>query len=110
MALLDFDPQANATEISFATFGYNSDIEVTLFEAIKEKNLARSIISLTENLNVLPSGLDLVDFPEYLHEFADEKSYRYWVLDMLLTDLKGKYEFIIIGAPQQLVNLPIIQL
>lgn len=110
MALLDFDPQANATEILFETFGYDSDIEVTLFEAIKEKNLAKSIISLTENLDVLPSELDLVGFPEYLHEFTNEKSHRYWVLDMLLADLKGKYDFIIIDVPQQLVNLLIMQL
>ncbi|MDM8365455.1 MULTISPECIES: ParA family protein [Bacillus cereus group] len=99
VVLLDFDPQANATEILFETFGYDSDIEVTLFEAIKEKNLAKSIINLTENLDVLPSELDLVGFPEYLHEFTNEKSHRYWVLDMLLADLKGKYDFIIIDVP-----------
>ncbi|EJR93257.1 hypothetical protein IKE_05923 [Bacillus cereus VD196] len=97
--LLDFDPQYNATEIMFKTYNFNSNIKTSLFEGIQQQDLSSAIITLSENVDVLPSELDLVGFPAHLYELTDDKEKRFYLLDFLLRQIKESYDFIIIDVP-----------
>ncbi|WP_100618271.1 ParA family protein [Bacillus cereus] len=97
--LLDFDPQYNATEIMFKTYGFNKKIKVSLFEGIQQQDLSKAIISLSKNMDVLPSELDLVGFPAHLYALTDDKEKRFYLLDFLLRQIKDVYDFVIIDVP-----------
>lgn len=97
--LIDFDPQANATEIMLKTFKYNKKIEVSLYEAIQREDLSKAIIKLTPNFDLLPSELDLVGFTEHLHDVTNDKDKRFYLLEFLLREIKGDYEYVFIDVP-----------
>lgn len=97
--LVDFDPQYNATEIMFKTFNYESKIDISLYESIKEQDLSKAVINLSPNLDVLPSEIDLVGFPAHLYALTDDKEKRFYLLDFLLRQVKDAYDFVIIDVP-----------
>lgn len=97
--LLDLDPQANAT--NFLTLSYDYEFPenfISLFEAIKNKNLKEATITLSDRLDLLPSGMDLGSFPRFLYSFTNEQKESYY-LDYLLRDIKNDYDYIIIDVP-----------
>jgi chromosome partitioning protein len=98
--VVDFDPQANATKTLFRTFDYGDVLSTTIYEAIKQEDLSKCLVPLSPNLHVLPSDLDLVDFPDYMFAKFNGDSYKSaWYLDYLLTDFKEVYDFIFIDVP-----------
>lgn len=99
VGLIDFDPQANATGIMFKTFDINHNIEVSLFEAIKEEDLSKAIVKATPNLDIFPSDLDLVGFTAHLYELTQDKTKRFYLLKYLLDQIKDAYDYIIIDVP-----------
>lgn len=97
--LVDFDPQANATDILLRTANINS-VEKTVFESIKDRKLSSCIVSINDRLDVLPSDLDLVGFPIFLNEIVKDDHYkRAYFLDYLLRDLHEQYDYILIDVP-----------
>lgn len=97
--LLDFDPQYNATEIIFKTFGIDNGVETSLFESIKDQDLSKAIVSVSPTLDVLPSELDLVGFPMHLYSITQDKEKRFFLLDFLLQEIKDNYDYVIIDVP-----------
>lgn len=95
--LIDADPQGNST--SGLGFELNN-IKVTLYECLLDTVKAKDIIlnSELENLDLLPSNIDLVGAEiELLNTPNREKR-----LKMVIESLKNKYDFIIIDCSPSL--------
>ncbi|EEM93147.1 MULTISPECIES: ParA family protein [Bacillus cereus group] len=99
VGLIDFDPQANATEIIFNTFDVDTNIKVSLFEAIQQEDLSKAIVKATQSLDVFPSELDLVGFPAHLYDLTKDKTKRFYLLKYLIDQIKNEYDYIIIDVP-----------
>ncbi|WP_018395828.1 AAA family ATPase [Bacillus sp. 37MA] len=97
--LIDFDPQYNATEITFKTFNIESKVKVTLYEAMEQQDLSKAIINITPTLDLLPSELDLAGFPMHLYSLTKDKVKRFIFLKFLLDEIRDNYDYIIIDVP-----------
>lgn len=99
--LVDFDPQANATSLIFKTFSVNyDDVNFTIYEAIKDKDLSKAVVKCHNNLDIISSEGDLRNFPRLLSRlFGDDYSLYPYLLDALLEPLKSKYDYIFIDVP-----------
>lgn len=101
--LIDLDPQANATNLYLKT-KENIDQTIvsfkkTLMTAIKDKNLQDIIISIMDNLDLLPSAADFSLYPRYMEQLKNGYTDRVHYLDSLLNPLKEKYDIILIDIP-----------
>ncbi|MGG3102061.1 ParA family protein [Bacillus velezensis] len=97
--VLDFDPQANATDILLRTAGLELP-ERTIYSGLQSKNLENCIVNIKENLDLIPADLDLVGFPLFLNEIANnDLKNRAYYLDFLLRPLRENYDYIIIDVP-----------
>lgn len=104
--VIDLDPQANATDLLFNTMNrvYQKKpiFKETLFEAIKENNLEKSLITVKDNLDLLPSYEDLQGYERYLYSnFEDDYSQDHY-FSQQLSKIKDLYDFIILDVPPQL--------
>ena len=67
--VVDLDPQANATELLFATmtnvYKIKPEFKETLFVSIQNNKISNSLISVKENLDLLPSFTDLLYDDDY---------------------------------------------
>lgn len=99
--LVDFDPQGNASDRLFKTYGKSfDDVQVSIFQAIKDKNLEPAIVECTPNLHVIPAEADLRYFTRLLNaEFGFDYDLYPYLLDALLEPLKDKYDYIFIDVP-----------
>lgn len=99
--LVDFDPQGNASDRLFKTYGKSfDDVQVSIFQAIKEKDLAPAIVECSNNLHVIPSQADLRYFTRLLNaEFGFDYDLYPYMLDALLEPLKAEYDYIFIDVP-----------
>lgn len=97
--LVDFDPQYNASEIMFKTFGVDNNNKTSLYEAIQAQDLSKALVKLTPNLDILPSELDLVGFPMHLYNLTNDKEKRFYLIDHLLNQIKDNYDYVIIDVP-----------
>lgn len=99
--LVDFDPQGNASDRLFKTFGISyQDIETSIFEAIKNKDLEPAIVECSEKLHLIPAQSDLRYFTRLLNaEFGFEYELYPYLLDALLEPLKERYDYIFIDVP-----------
>lgn len=89
--LIDLDAQASLTQ----SLGISSELEKTIYEAlIGEKKVQETIISIKENLDIIPSQLDL-SMVEI--ELAGEIS-RESILKDILAPIKNRYDFILIDC------------
>lgn len=102
--LADLDPQSNATNILLKTklnFDPNADttINSSLMESIRNKDLNKSLISITDHLDLLGSSADFALFPRFMEQ--QERSYqsRVELFSKLLKPLKSNYDYIIIDVP-----------
>lgn len=97
--VLDLDPQANATDMLLRTASINQ-VDKTIFQAMKDKDLSSCLVPIMENLDLLPSDLDLVGFPIYLNEMVEDDHFRRaYFLDYLLRELRNQYDYILIDVP-----------
>ncbi|TES47194.1 ParA family protein [Halalkalibacterium halodurans] len=97
--VLDLDPQANATDLLARTANLER-LDTTLYQAMADKNLTKAIVKIKENLDLLPSDLDLVAFPFLLNKEAKDDNYkRAYFVDFLLAPLKSTYDYIFIDVP-----------
>lgn len=102
---IDFDPQADSTEFLVNVHEYQLDEDyLSLYEAIKEdRSLQPAIVHLDDNLDLLPSGADLIGYEKLAQEIVGENTgNEHFLLDALLNDIKINYDYIIIDVPPTL--------
>lgn len=99
--LVDFDPQGNASDLLFKTYNKSFDeIELSIYQGIKNKDLAPAIVECTENLHLIPAEANLKNFTRLLNaEFGFEYKLYPYMLDALLEPLKANYDYIFIDVP-----------
>ena len=102
--LADLDPQANSTNILLKTkLNFNKDADTTinfsLMESIRNRDLSKSLISITSNLDLLGSSADFALFPRYMEQ--EDRNYleRVKIFDKLLKPLKSAYDYILVDVP-----------
>lgn len=98
---VDFDPQANATEILNKTFPKPiKKAKSSLVDGIRNMNLTIATTTLSDNLDILGSDWELSLFPEIAENYGKEK--QYLILKALLKDIKDKYDYVLIDTPPTL--------
>lgn len=101
--LIDQDPQANASNLYLktksASTGEKLRFNKTLMAAIEDEDLASIVFPVKENLYLLPSFTDFIDYPDFLYDKFPTKSDRVQYLETLLRPLKKEYDFLIIDVP-----------
>ncbi|MGL5348989.1 MAG: ParA family protein [Cetobacterium sp.] len=95
---IDLDPQGNLTD----AFGIDlENLERTAYDALKDKNLLDSLLSITENIDLLPSNLDVeranLDFVSVLG--------RELLLKKGLSKLENVYDICVIDTSPNLSTL-----
>ena len=102
--LADLDPQSNSTNILLKTKlnldpNANTQINFSLMESIRNKDLSKSLISITSNLDLLGSSADFALFPRYMEQ--EDRNYleRVKIFDKLLKPLKSAYDYILVDVP-----------
>lgn len=96
--LMDIDLQANAT--SFLAKSFNiTEINKTLMKCIEDGDLRDGIITLHENLDLIPSAYDTRKYGDFLIEKFDNVYDRTFYLSKLLTEIKDDYDYIFIDIP-----------
>ena len=102
--LADLDPQANSTNILSKTKlnldpNTSTKIDSSLMESIKNHDLSKSLISITDHLDLLGSSADFALFPRFMEQ--QERSYqaRVELFSKLLKPLKSNYDYILIDVP-----------
>ena len=95
--LVDLDPQANLSD----AFGYE-EVETAIYDALTEK-AELPIISITKNLDLVPSSLDL----SVAEIELSGRTGREYILKDLLESVKKDYDYILIDCPPSLGLLTI---
>lgn len=107
----DLDPQANSTQLLSRTYSLQQDKELTIKQtmmvSIQDKNLKPAIVKIMDNLYLLPSHKDFVNYPDFLEltflpteENYKEKRIAYF--DYLLSEIENSYDYIIFDVPPTL--------
>lgn len=107
----DLDPQSNSTQLLRRTYGlqHNDELEInrTMMVAIQEENIKDSIVKIMDNLYLLPSYKDFVNYPDFLEmkfmpnvENFKEKRMAYF--GELLKSVEDQFEYIIFDVPPTL--------
>ena len=93
--IVDLDPQSNTTRLFQNTFykGESQDF-TTLFEGLEAKDLSIAIHKINENLHLIPSSQNTVDFSRLL----TEKS-KYNFLRKYIEKIEGDYDYIFFYVP-----------
>lgn len=106
--LCDLDPQANSTQLLSRTYTLQNKQDLTIAKtmmvAIKDKDLEPAIISITDNLDLLPSNKDFVSYPDflelsYLPGTPNYQENRIAHFQKLLEPLETNYDVIIFDCP-----------
>lgn len=102
--LIDFDPQANATDIYFKTAANlgRDDLKFnqTLLSSIQEEDLSKSLLTLDDNIDFIPSSADFSLYPRIMEKkFKDSYLDRVTYFSKLLEPLESEYDFIIFDLP-----------
>ena len=102
--LADLDPQSNSTNILLKTkLNFDKDastqIDSSLMESIRNKDLSKSLISITSNLDLLGSSADFALFPRFAEQMYRNYLERVKIFDKLLKPLKSNYDYIIVDVP-----------
>lgn len=102
--LADLDPQANASNILLKTkLNFDKDADTTinfsLMESIRNRDLSKSLISITSNLDLLGSSADFALFPRFAEQLSRNYLERVKIFDKLLKPLKSNYDYILVDVP-----------
>ena len=107
----DLDPQANATQLLRRTYTLQNNHEIdfpkTMMVALQEENIESAIVKVMDNLYMLPSHKDFVNYPDFLETKYlaldnDYKEKRISYFANQLNDVREDYEYIIIDVPPTL--------
>lgn len=122
----DLDPQANATQLLRRTYGLQHDgadlkIDKTMMVALSEQNISSAIVSIMDNLYLLPSSEDFKSYPDFLEitfmpdkeiiaenpsslqsEMATVKEQRISYFAKQLEKVKDDYDVVVIDVPPTL--------
>ncbi len=95
---IDLDPQGNLTD----SFGVDLEsLKATAYDALKEKNISSYLLSINENIDLLPSNLDVeranLDFVSTLG--------RELLLKKGLTKIEKEYDICVIDTSPNLSTL-----
>lgn len=107
--VIDFDAQANITSMLVKTknLGVTDDtiitINKTLMYAINnEVPLSEIVLSITDNLDLIPNAVDFSIYSRYLEKNFDSEFDKISFFKNLLEPLKHQYDFIFIDVPPTL--------
>ncbi|MHA8109924.1 ParA family protein [Lactobacillaceae bacterium Melli_B4] len=99
--LVDFDPQANATEFVEKTFDVSaSNVKKSFFDGLYNRSLKDSVVKCNENMDIIPADWNLSQLNVALNQYA--KKDQNFVLKYLLDEIRDEYDFIIIDTPPTL--------
>lgn len=107
----DLDPQSNSTQLLRRTYGLQNNKELiinrTMMVAIQEEKIADSIVNIMENLYLLPSYKDFVNYPDFLESkfmptVANFKEKRMAYFGSLLSEIEDNFDYIIFDVPPTL--------
>ncbi|AIF68425.1 chromosome partitioning protein (plasmid) [Terribacillus saccharophilus] len=96
---VDFDSQGNLTGMLTQRNIYDFT-DHTVLQAVKEKDAAKYIHNVSENLDILPAEDFLALLPQFLHR--EYKGKPATVLRETLEPVKDQYDFILIDLPPNL--------
>jgi len=100
--LIDFDPQGNATDLIFKTYGVEiENIEQpSIYQAMRNNDLSTAIVPCADNLHIAYAEGDLRNFPRLLLEKFKSRFELYpHLLDALLAPIRDQYDYIFIDVP-----------
>ena len=107
----DLDPQANATQLLRRTYTLQKEHELdfpkTMMVALQEENIESAIVKVMDNLYMLPSHKDFVNYPDFLETkyLALDNTYkekRMAYFSNQLNKVRKNFEYIIIDVPPTL--------
>lgn len=107
----DLDPQANSTQLLRRTYvlQHQKELEVpkTMMLALQEGNLESTVVNIMDNLFLIPSHKDFVNYPDFLElkflptvENYKEKRIAYF--NEQLKQFEEKFDYIIFDVPPTL--------
>lgn len=94
--LIDFDPQRNATQFLEAGYG-KIKTHYGIVEALKNNALARAIVTLDDNLDVIPGSWKLSLWPSALEKLPQLA--KNTILEQAIDEIKENYDYILIDVP-----------
>lgn len=103
--LVDLDPQGNATSLMLKTYelenGKQLDFNQTIMGGILEKDLSKVLLTIKDNLDVLPAYKDFARYSDHLEDIIPTKrrSERPKYFAALLEDIKEQYDYILLDVP-----------
>ncbi|MEE5988195.1 AAA family ATPase [Ligilactobacillus equi] len=100
---IDLDPQANLTSIYLKTTNPGGiptvEAKQSLMSAIVEDiSLDETIVSIRENLDLVPNSMDFSYFPRFLESNFSDEIDRVAFLKKKIAPLKEKYDFIFLDV------------
>lgn len=122
----DLDPQANATQLLRRTYGLQHDgedlkIDKTMMVALSEQDIKSAIVTIMDNLDLLPSSEDFKSYPDFLEitfmpnkekitenpsslqsEMSAVKEQRISYFAKQLEKVKDDYDVVVIDVPPTL--------
>ena len=105
--VIDKDPQANGTTFLYRTYESIHNVEKVehqnyLLDGIKQGNLEKCVISITDNLDLIPTTPAFAFYPRELQKLfkGDSKeNERVAYFKNLLEKVKGSYDFVLVDVP-----------
>lgn len=108
----DLDPQANSTQLLSRTYYAQNNESLTMNKsmmvAIQEEDLKSAIVEVMDNLFLLPSNKDFVNYPDFLEVLfppsknRSHKERRVSYFNKLLKQVEDEYDYIIFDVPPTL--------
>ncbi|HHW6700637.1 MULTISPECIES: ParA family protein [Macrococcoides] len=101
--VVDFDPQADATELLLRTFRKDmlEDLvaleKLSIYKGITETNRKAITIKLSDNMDLIPADFNLVGLPYHLIQLDSYQKVK--ILDEFLKGVRKEYDLIIIDTP-----------
>lgn len=111
--VIDMDVSRDGTEMLYDMMAdvYGKDVQAiiegkdTFFSGLSKGDLSNAIIPVMENLDLLPSDGDLVNYPDFLNSEYEQKYEKVFHFKNLLDKIKDDYDYIFIDVPPTINNM-----